>query len=99
LIYKIKIDIDAFEDIKNTSFWYGNQLKGLDIRYKTQVIKQISFLKKNPYLYSIKYNDVHCLKVKKFPFLIHYKIDEISKTINVFAIIHTSRNPEIWLKK
>jgi len=34
--------------------------------------------------------------VKKFPFLIHYIIDEANETVEVFAIIHTSRSPKIW---
>jgi len=37
--------------------------------------------------------------VEKFPFLIHYIIDEDSRVVNVYAIIHTSRNPKIWERK
>lgn len=67
--YKLKIDIDAFNDILETSEWYEIQLKGLGFRYKAQVKRQINSLKKNPYLYSIKYNEVRCRKIEKFPFL------------------------------
>lgn len=97
--YFLKIDIDAFNDIQNTSEWYEMQLKGLGLRYKNQVKKQINSLKKNPYLFSIKYNEIRCRKIEKFPFLIHYTIDEEFKIINVFAVFHTSRNPEIWKKR
>ncbi|WP_310556077.1 type II toxin-antitoxin system RelE/ParE family toxin [Flavobacterium sp.] len=96
--YKIKIDEDALLDIKNASFWYGNQLIGLDIRYKTQVIKQINRLKKNPYIFAIKYNNIRCIKIEKFPFLVHYSINDDLKLIEIFSVIHTSRSPEIWLK-
>jgi hypothetical protein len=98
LEYKIKIDEDALLDIKNASFWYGNQLIGLDIRYKTQVIKQINQLKKNPYIFAIKYNNIRCMKIEKFPFLVHYVINDDMKLIEIFSVIHTSRSPEIWLK-
>ena len=97
--YSLKIDIDAFNDIQNTSEWYEMQLKGLGIRYKNQTKKQINSLKKNPYLFSIKYDEIRCRKIEKFPFLIHYTIDEESKIINIFAVFHTSRSPEIWKKR
>lgn len=94
--YSLQIDIDAFNDIQNTSEWYEIQSKGLGLRYKNQTKKQINSLKKNPYLFSIKYDEIRCRKIEKFPFLIHYTIDEELKTINVFAVFHTSRSPEIW---
>jgi plasmid stabilization system protein ParE len=28
--------------------------------------------------------------------MIHYTIDEKDKTIIVLAVLHTSRNPELW---
>ena len=99
MAYSLKIDIDAFNDIQETSEWYEMQLKGLGLRYKAQTKKQINSLKKNPYLFSIKYNEVRCRKISKFPFLIHYIINEELKLITVFAVFHTSRNPEIWKKR
>ena len=94
--YILKIDVDAFKNIQDTSEWYELQSKGLGQRYKNQTKKQINTLKKDPYLFSIKYGEIRCRKIEKFPFLIHYLIDENTKTVAVFAVFHTSRNPEIW---
>ncbi|MGQ7945655.1 type II toxin-antitoxin system RelE/ParE family toxin [Flavobacterium sp. WC2509] len=94
--FQLKIDTEALNDIQETFEWYEMQLKGLGLRYKTQVKKQINSLKKDPYLFSIKYNEIRCRKIEKFPFLIHYLINENTKNVIVFAVFHTSRNPEIW---
>ena len=94
--YFLQIDVDALHDINQAAGWYEIQLKGLGKRFKQQTKKQINSLKKDPYLFSIKYNEIRCRKIEKFPFLIHYKIDEDQKLIQVFAIFHTSRNPKIW---
>lgn len=99
MAYSLKIDIDAFKDIQETSEWYEMQLKGLGLRYRNQTKKQINSLKRNPYLFSIKYNEVRCRKIEKFPFLIHYLIEEELKVITIFAVFHTSRSPEIWKKR
>ncbi len=96
--WELKIDVDAFKDIQEAVEWYELQLKGLGQRYKIQTIKSINSLKKNPFVFSVKYNDIRCRKIEKFPFLIHYVIDENIKTITVFAVFHTSRSPEIWKK-
>ena len=96
--FHLKIDTDALNDIQETIEWYELQLKGLGLRYKTQAKKQINSLKKEPYIFSIKYNEIRCRKIEKFPFLIHYLINENTKTVTVFAVFHTSRNPEIWNK-
>ena len=97
--FQLKIDTDALNDIQETFEWYELQMKGLGLRYKTQTKKQINSLKKDPYLFSIKYNEIRCRKIEKFPFLIHYLININSKLITVFAVFHTSRNPEIWNKR
>lgn len=96
MLYKLTIDVDALNDIQEAVAWYELQLKGLGIRYKNQVKKQINSLKKNPHSFALKYNTIRCRKIEKFPFLIHYKIDEELKMVIVFAVFHTSRNPEIW---
>lgn len=94
--FQLKIDTDALTDIQETFEWYELKLTGLGLRYKIQAKKQINSLKKNPYLFSIKYNEIRCKKIEKFPFLIHYQINENLNFITVFAVFHTSRNPEIW---
>lgn len=97
--FSIKIDTDAIRDIQSASDWHEHQSKGLGERYKNQVKKQINSLKQNPFLYPVKYNSVRCFKIDKFPFLVHFTIDEKLKVITVFAVFHTSRNPEIWKKR
>lgn len=92
----LKIDVDALKDIEETTDWYESQVKGLGIRYKSQTKKQITSLKKDPYLFSIKYNNIRCRKIEKFPFLIHFEIDEDNNTVTIFAVFHTSRSPQIW---
>ena len=95
-MYQIKIDQDALNDLKEIVTWYNNQLQNLGVRFHKQVKSQINALKTQPHIYNIRYKDVRCLLVKKFPFLIHYTINEKSCIVEIFAVFHTSRNPEIW---
>ncbi|WP_264538233.1 type II toxin-antitoxin system RelE/ParE family toxin [Flavobacterium sp. N1736] len=95
-MYNIKIDQDALNDLGEIVIWYNNQLQNLGLRFHKQIKSQINSLKNEPYIYTIRYKDVHGMLVKKFPFMIHYTINEESNLVEIFAIFHTSRNPEIW---
>lgn len=94
--YKVKIDKEALLDILKATDWYNRQVKGLGFRFQKQVIIQINSLSFNPNGYKIRYEDVRCMLIKKFPFLVHFTVDELNYIVIVFAVIHTSRNPEIW---
>ncbi len=97
--YKIRVESEALQDIQEATDWYNKQLHGLGSRFQKQVKAQINALKKNPLGYGIRYANVRCVMVNKFPFLVHFTIDEAQKLVEVFAIYHTSRNPEIWLQR
>jgi len=97
--YKILIDSDALQDIQGATDWYNEQLPGLGSRFQTQIKKQINSLSKNAGIYAVRYDDVRCMLIKKFPFLVHFTINRQRKTVEVFAVFHTSRNPRIWSEK
>ena len=97
--YQIKIDVEAFTDIQEITTWYNKRVEKLGDRFKKNVKAQINSLKNNAAIYSIRYENVRCMLVKKFPFLVHFVIDENEKTVQIVAVIHTSRNPKIWEQK
>jgi hypothetical protein len=37
--------------------------------------------------------------VKKFPYMVHFYINEKTETVEVLAVISTHRNPKIWEEK
>ena len=92
--YKIKVFPEALTDIQNATDWYNEQSYGLGTRFQKQVIKQINKLNDTANIYTIRYNDARCMVIKKFPFLVHFLIE--NETVVIFAILHTSRNPKIW---
>jgi len=94
--YTLNINDGALDDIQKITDWYDDQSEGLGGGFQEQLDSQFDKLKNNPNSYRKRYADVHCMNVKKFPFLIHFTIDEPNLVIVIFAVIHTSRNPKIW---
>lgn len=97
--YRIKINSQALYNIRDIAVWYDTQQTGLGMRFINVVIKQIEDLTENPQAFVIRYKDIRCLVVKKFPYMVHFYVNTQTSTIIVLAIISTSRNPKIWEEK
>jgi len=97
--HEIKIDKDALLDIIEARNWYSAQKHDLGFRFQKRIISQISKLKSIPERYPIKYDDIRCMPINKFPFLVHFSINNFHKIITIHAVFHTSRNPQIWKRR
>jgi mRNA-degrading endonuclease RelE of RelBE toxin-antitoxin system len=98
-MYNIKIEPEALTDIQDITNWYNEQQFGLGGRFQKTAIKQIDCLNKNPHIYAIRYKQIRCVLVKKFPYMVHFFINDDTNTVEVLSVISTSRNPKIWLEK
>ena len=86
----------AKEDIREAAKWYNKQQKELGKRFTAEVRENVHFIRQNPKASNIRYKNVRTKVLNIFPFMVHYTIDEKNKTIIVSAVLHTSRNPELW---
>jgi toxin ParE1/3/4 len=96
--YKIQIEPEAQQDIQDAVRWYNSQQKGLGRRFYDELKEFIAALKHNP-LYQIRYDNVRCLPIKKFPYTLHFTINETEKLVVIRAVFHTSRHPNIPKKR
>ncbi len=97
--YKVKIEPDALADIRAITDWYNEAQTMLGKRFQDTAIKQINSLGKNPQIYAIRYKEIRCMLVKKFPYMVHFYINQVSNSVEVLAVISTYRNPKIWEEK
>lgn len=97
--YHIKIDTEALSDIRDIASWYDTQKAGLGNRFQRTVIKQIDDLAENPQIFAIRYKAIRCMLVRKFPYMVHFYLNEQSATVDILAVISTDRNPTIWKEK
>ncbi|MGQ1947248.1 type II toxin-antitoxin system RelE/ParE family toxin [Geofilum sp. OHC36d9] len=95
-MYKAVILPLAKEDVREAAIWYNKQQKGLGKRFTAEVRENVHFIRQNPKASNIRYNSVRTAVLNVFPFMIHFTVDEKNKTVIVSAVLHTSRNPELW---
>jgi len=86
-------------DISEAKNWYKSRQKGLEKRFASEVKSTLLHLSKNPLLFEIKYKSVRVSYINIFPFGVHFHCNEVTKTITVLGIFHTSLNPEKWASR
>jgi hypothetical protein len=91
MTFSISFVPQAQQDIIDSISWYNLEKENLGFSFYEQLGLQLNVLAKNPLQYSIKQQTIRSAKVKKFPFLIYFKVDQKK----VLAVLHTSRNPNI----
>lgn len=95
-MYKAIILPLAKQDIKEAADWYNLKQNRLGKRFTTHIRHKIELLKQEPHATTIRYDEIRTAVLDIFPFMIHYTINDPQKTIIITAVLHTSRNPEIW---
>ena len=88
----------AETDLQESVDWYAMQQPGLDADFLTEIRKTIQHINQHPYAYQVKYRrkglEVRQAPVDGFPYVVAFFVDEPIKTLIVFAIWHTARNPK-----
>lgn len=96
--FEIKIHDRAIQDIWEGFNYYEEKQTGLGIRFNRSVFIAFESLKLNPF-YQVRYSTFRCLPLKRFPYMIHFEIDEQLKRVNVYAVVNAYLDPkDSWLQ-
>ena len=98
--FKLKFNSQIHKDIQHQVDYYFKETKSHELgkRFTKTVKTEIQRLKKYALQYEVKYDDIRCLPIPKFPFRAHYRLNEKENTVKVEAIISTSISPDSWVK-
>jgi toxin ParE1/3/4 len=97
--FKIDIEPEALDDIQNAVEFYNLHVPGLGKRFYNAVDKNFKFLARNYSVFAVRYDEIRCMPVDKFPYLIHYQVLLQQKIVRFKAVFCTSDNPEKLIKR
>ena len=89
MAFTVLIHPEALVDIQQGIDFYNLRKPRLGARFLSAVKATITEIKKNPY-YKVRYDNVRCRLVKKFPYLAHFSVDEKNNSITFYRLKHTS---------
>lgn len=96
--FDLELDPRAIHDVQEAIDYYDEQLIGLGEKFEAYFNKYIKTLAKNPF-YQVRYHNIRCLPLKKYPFMVHFTVDIELKAVYIHAVINTKKDPkEYWIK-
>jgi ParE toxin of type II toxin-antitoxin system, parDE len=93
---KIVFRDKALKELYQAFWWYEDRKEGLGELFFDEINSCLVVLKTNANSFQLKYKKFHQLPIKKFPYVILYKI--YSSEIVIYGVFHTSRNPKLKYK-
>ena len=94
--YRIQLLPEARQDIREAIAYYNEQKDQLGLEFFANLAQAVQLVSTNPKIYRIRHKKVRQAPIKKFSVQLHYLIEERKKRVVVIAVLHTSRNPQIW---
>ena len=90
--FKVVLFDDAMLDFNDAIGRYRKISPAVAKKFHSAVNATINDLKKNPF-YQIRYDNFRLKLVKKFPYLLHFIVDEVSYTVLVYGIRNSHKDP------
>ena len=93
--FKLIILIKARKEFITAFNWYEEQKDGLGDKFSLEIEQSLNLIRKNPNHYPSKTDHLKEFVVKKYPFIITYKMKRSAKEIIIASIFYTKRNPKL----
>jgi mRNA-degrading endonuclease RelE of RelBE toxin-antitoxin system len=87
MTYKLRFHPQFVTGLENSISFYCDRSKKTGARFKAGVRKQLNLIKSNPFIKSVRYDNVRFARIEGFPYAIHYTINEVNRLVLVHRIL------------
>lgn len=96
--YKLLVSEEAYWDISDAIDYYKHVLsENLEYSFREELKRGFDYITENPEHLAIKYNEIRIYNLKKYPYQIHYLLNQ--KSVLVFGVFHGKTNPKNWIER
>jgi plasmid stabilization system protein ParE len=99
MAYTLQYFDEVETDVQQAKTWLKEQKEGLEIDFAAAIEKAIEYILEAPKTYAVRYNKIRMAHPKRFPYNIHFYIDEPNTTVVITAIVHSKRHPKVAKKR
>ncbi|RYM35417.1 type II toxin-antitoxin system RelE/ParE family toxin [Brumimicrobium glaciale] len=97
-VFNVKVLDEASIDLDEGFEYYSDINPELGERFINLVYSALKDLEKNPF-YQIRYHNFRMKVVRKFPYVIHYILDEKRQIVFVYGIRNSFQDPDKYPKE
>lgn len=88
---------EAERDLAEAYAWYERRRAGLGEDFLSSVDACVESIRRQPEMYALVHDTYRRALTRRFPFAIFHEYAEVEVTI--YAVFHTSRDPEKWRQR
>ena len=88
---------EAESDVLEAYGWYEDRRRGLGDEFVSCVDACVSAIIRHPDLHAIVFAEYRRAMVRRFPYAVFY--ESTGDSVIVYAIFHTTRDPEKWRQR
>jgi plasmid stabilization system protein ParE len=88
---------EAKRDLSESRDWYNAEVEDLGYDFVEEVRKAVNRVESNAEQFTLEYRDARICPVKRFPFLVVFRIK--GQQVEILAVMHGHRNPKTWMKR
>ena len=92
-IYKIQSDPRVKLDLQEAIDFLKSRKKCSDTKFLEDYKNCLKTLKTNPF-FEVRYDEIRCLPLEVFNYMIHFRVDEVNNIVLVNAVISTYLEPD-----
>ncbi|MDR3693912.1 type II toxin-antitoxin system RelE/ParE family toxin [Mucilaginibacter sp.] len=93
MAYRIIVSPRAQKEMENAIEYYALYSVDAPLNFVTILKHTYDILEKDPFL-RIRYKNIRAIKIKRFPYLLYFVINETNNTVRVLSCFHSKRNPK-----
>ena len=97
MAYRLEFRPDAFADVAEAFSWYKQRDPGLSTTFEAELDRTLKLIVTMPSAGRMVYRTLRRALVHRFPFAVYYVLN--GDSIEVRAVLHTSRHPQTWRRR
>ena len=87
--FTVQFSKQSLIDIEEAMGYYNEQQWGLGNKFHTDFEKTYKAIVINPFFASVKYDNIRCAALNKFPFSVHYVVDDSALSVLIVSVFNT----------
>ena len=92
--FEVRFTEEAKDDLADAYEWYENRRSGLGEEFLTCFEASLHGLARSPKMYAKVYREFRRTIIRRFPYSIFFEFD--GTMVTIFAVFHSSRDPNKW---
>jgi toxin ParE1/3/4 len=96
-MFRLVVKPEAEADIIQIVDWYNGAQEELGDEFFKILDRKMNLIAHNPFLFPKKHKNIRRALIDKFPFGVFFIVE--NDTVFLLAVIHSSRNPQIWKRR